>query len=220
MWSKGFNSIFKRKYFKNEIDRESEGDDGSLYEEALKVKFLKYKSQRVSVRKKRQEVLKETSTTSQRSLQSLMLRCGKGGQSIHDFLLGALVASGGWDIEGGLLKLFSGSPEHLMLSRSFTGHLGPFTAGPWSAPLAHLSLCSPAYWTQDSRPEKLLALPSPFLQLCPSTPNLLPRGLTTLSTICMDSISSLGCFFFFIVYVARSGYFLSSIFCFWWWFSH
>lgn len=220
MWSKGFNSIFKRKYFKNEIDRESEGDDGSLYEEALKVKFLKYKSQRVSVRKKRQEVLKETSTTSQRSLQSLMLRCGKGGQSIHDFLFGALVASGGWDIEGGLLKLFSGSPEHLMLSRSFTGHLGPFTAGPWSAPLAHLSLCSPAYWTQDSRPEKLLALPSPFLQLCPSTPNLLPRGLTTLSTICMDSISSLGCFFFFIVYVARSGYFLSSVFCFWWWFSH
>ena len=186
MWSKGFNSIFKRKYFKNEIDRESEGDDGSLYEEALKVKFLKYKSQRVSVRKKRQEVLKETSTTSQRSLQSLMLRCGKGGQSIHDFLFGALVASGGWDIEGGLLKLFSGSPEHLMLSRSFTGHLGPFTAGPWSAPLAHLSLCSPAYWTQDSRPEKLLALPSPFLQLCPSTPNLLPRGLTTLSTICMN----------------------------------
>ena len=139
MWSRGFNSIFKRKYFKNEIDRESKGDDGSLYEEALKVKFWKYKSQRVSVRKKSQEVLKETSTTSQWSLPSLILRCGKGGQSIHDFLVGALVAVGGWNVEEGLLKLFSGSPEHMMLSRSFTGHLGPFTAGPWSAPLAHLS---------------------------------------------------------------------------------
>lgn len=195
MWSRGFNSIFKRKYFKNEIDRESKGDDGSLYEEALKVKFWKYKSQRVSVRKKSQEVLKETSTTSQWSLPSLILRCGKGGQSIHDFLVGALVAVGGWNVEEGLLKLFSGSPEHMMLSRSFTGHLGPFTAGPWSAPLAHLSLCSPACWSQDSKPEKLLALPSPFLQLCPSTPNLLPRALTTHSTISMDSISSLGLFF-------------------------
>lgn len=39
MGSRGYKNIFKSKCFKNEIDRESKGDAGSLYQEALKVKF-------------------------------------------------------------------------------------------------------------------------------------------------------------------------------------
>ena len=94
------------------------------------------------MKKKRQEALKETSTTWWRTLPGVYLNVGQEARACG-FPTWSLHHCRGWGIEEGLLQLFSGSLECMMQSRSLTGYVGPFMTGPWSALLAHLSHTAP-----------------------------------------------------------------------------